>query len=157
MRLIFFILVTFIASCSNIESNENSTTDTTTKTSDSITTSQSDIETDFTKDSVITIKFPNDSSSITVTGRMNGINKPVAVNIPITKGKKLNIVLTPEDSIANVRINQIFMPNGKADGPFGRKLEQQIKQYGNYKIIIAENLMQGEEWKGNFRLTVTVM
>lgn len=81
---------------------------------------------------------------------------PVTVLIPIRQGKQLTASLKTEDSLANIRINQIFTPDGKADGPFGRELKLVIKQQGTYKLIIAENLMQGDEWKGKFDLTVKV-
>ncbi len=68
----------------------------------------------------------------------------------------MTAAILPEDSVANIRINQIFTPDGKADGPFGRELKQPLHQQGTYKLIIAENMMQGDEWKGNFKLTVKV-
>lgn len=107
-------------------------------------------------DSLIHIRFPVNSTSTTVHGKMKGINFPVTVLIPIRQGKQLIASLKTEDSLANVRINQIFTPDGKADGPFGRELKLVIKQQGTYKLIIAENLMQGNEWKGKFNLTVKV-
>ncbi len=107
-------------------------------------------------DSVIYIRFPADSISTTVSGKMKGMKLPVTVLIPIRQGKQLIASLKTEDSLANIRINQIFTPDGKADGPFGRELKLVIKQQGTYKLIIAENLMQGDEWKGKFNLTVNI-
>lgn len=107
-------------------------------------------------DSVINIRFPKDSISTTVSGKMKGINHPVTVLIPIRQGKQLIASLKTEDTLANIRINQIFTPGGKADGPFGRELKFAIKRQGTYKLIIGENLMQGDEWKGKFDLTVKV-
>ena len=155
MKSSLFIFILCIAACRNIETENNSATAKKIPINDSSGSSAIN-ETDFTKDSIITIKFPKDSSSTTVTCRMNGINKPITVNIPVTIGKKLTMQLIPEDSVANIRINQLFMPNGKADGPFGRKMEMKITQQGNYKVIVSENLMQGDEWKGIFKLTVKV-
>lgn len=107
-------------------------------------------------DSVIYIRFPADSISTTVSGKMKGINHPVTVLIPIKQGKQLTASIKTEDSLANIRINQIFTPDGKADGPFGKNLKRAIHQQGMYKLIIAENMMQGDEWKGTFVLTVKV-
>ena len=107
-------------------------------------------------DSVIHIKFPKDSISTTVAGKMKGINHPVTVYIPVKHGKQLTAIVTTKDSIANIRFNQIFTPDGKADGPFGKELKRTIHQQGTYKLIIAEDMMQGDEYKGNFELTVMV-
>ncbi|MEJ7679796.1 MAG: hypothetical protein WKG06_18460 [Segetibacter sp.] len=109
-----------------------------------------------TNDSTIHISFPKDSTWVTVNGKMKGINHPVTVFIPVKQGKQLTATILPEDSLANIRINQIFTPDGKADGPFGRELKRTIKQQGTYKLVIAENMMQGEEWKGKFKLIVKV-
>ena len=72
------------------------------------------------------------------------------------EGRRLTATILPEDSAANIRINQIFTPSGKADGPFGREVKRRLQEQGTYKLIIGENLMQGDEWKGKFKLTVKV-
>ncbi|MGI8634944.1 MAG: hypothetical protein ACR2KZ_06040 [Segetibacter sp.] len=156
MRTLLFIIVLAIAGCRNIESDSHSSADKKMSMNDSSASPVNSYETDFTEDSIITIKFPKDSSSTTVKGRIKGINNPITVNVPVTKGDKLMVRLIPEGSVANIRINQLFMPDGKADGPFGRRMDMKIRQHGDYKIIVGENLMQGEEWKGNFTLTVKV-
>ncbi|WP_018615548.1 hypothetical protein [Segetibacter koreensis] len=107
-------------------------------------------------DSTILISFPKDSTWVTVNGKMKGMNHPVTVYIPVKQGKQLTATIIPDDSTANIRINQVFTPDGKADGPFGRELKRTLRQQGTYKLILAENLMQGDEWKGNFKLTIRV-
>lgn len=156
MRIGLFLSIIAIAGCSDIQNDNNASKDSTTSNINSSKSAKRVVQTDFTKDSVFTIRFPEDSSSVTVTGKMTGINHPISVYIPITKGNLLTIILAPGDSTAKIRISQLFMPNGKADGPFGKNLRRKITQPGNYKVIIGENLMQGEEWKGDFLLTVKV-
>lgn len=147
------MLLGAVVACNNINKNNGSSNHTSAgRTNTNIPAT----DTDFTKDSVITIRFPKDSSSITVTGKLTGINTPVTVYIPVTKGGELSVLLVPQDSVANIRINQIFFPDGKADGPFGRNLVRKITQPGNYKLVIGEDLMQGEEWKGKFSLSVAI-
>lgn len=153
MRVTLFILAVIVLGCKNGNRNGGSS-DTAILTHNSSNTTP--VNTDFTKDTVFTLHFPKDSSSITVVGKLNGINKPVTVIVPIKKGSLLTAALVVEDSIANIRFNQIFFPDGKADGPFGRTLIQKIKAQGDYRLIIGENLMQGEEWRGKFKLTVKV-
>ncbi len=107
-------------------------------------------------DTIIHIQFlPGDSAVI--RGKMQGVAKPVTVLIPVEKAKQLVVAILPEDSIANIRINQIFTPDGKADGPFGRELTHPVRQQGTYKIVLAENMMQGNEWKGHFKLKVKLV
>lgn len=153
MKLIFVSFI-IISSCNNSEQpkvNPNSTAaENTTKTGKE-TTSNTKIN-----DSIINIRFPRDSTWVTVNGKMKGVNHPVTVYIPVKQGRHLTVSVSPEDMIANVRINQLFTPDGKADGPFGRELKTQLHQQGTYKLIIAENMMQGDEWKGNFKLTIKV-
>lgn len=153
MRLVAIIFLAIIG-CNNAETTKSATSENTISNierKDTVTT-----KTDFTKDSIFTIHFPKDSNSFTITGKLNGIGKPVTAIIPVKKGNQLTVVLVAEDSVANIRINQIFTPDGKADGPFGKSLKRKITEQGDYKIIIGEDQMQGEEWKGKFRLTVKV-
>lgn len=107
-------------------------------------------------DSTIHVRFQRDSISTTVDGRMRGFGHPVTVYIPIKQGKQFSARISSDDSTANIRINQIFTPDGKADGPFGREWKFAIRQQGMYKLLIGENLMQGDEWKGKFTLAIVV-
>jgi hypothetical protein len=58
------------------------------------------------------------------------------------------------DDIGNVRFNQIFMPDNKTDGPFGREITYDLEPDNNYMLSIGESLMQGDPWGGN--LTVEI-
>lgn len=109
-----------------------------------------------TSDTLINVKFPKDSTWTRIKGKMRGVTYPITVLIPVKQGKQLYALIQTEDSTANIRINQIFMPDNKADGPFGKELKYAIKQEGIYKLIIGEDKMQGEEWKGWFQLTISV-
>jgi hypothetical protein len=156
MRIVVLTLIATIVACNHIQNNTNAPGDSIISKTEANKSSINPVKTDFTKDTLIAIQFPSDSSSITVTGKMNGINNPVTVYVPVSKGNLLTVLLNPEDSTANIRINQLFTPDGKADGPFGKSLTRKVTQTGNYTLIIGENLMQGDEWKGTFTLTVRV-
>lgn len=153
MKLIKLFLLLIFISCNN--DNENKASKDTEAVSEKDATSQNASDAQ-PNDSTINIQFPKGSFSIKVEGKIKGINHPITVNIPVKQGTQLTAYIQPEDSVANIRINQIFTPSGKADGPFGRDLKYAIKGEGNYKLIIGENLMQGDEWKGKFWLTVAV-
>ena len=163
MKISLIVLLITIFSCNNVNQNTAKTDsvvlkdDTTEKGIDTTNDKVSDtINTIETNDSVINIKFAKDSISTTVSGKMKGINHPVTVYIPIKQGKQLKAILTTKEPVANIRFNQIFTPDGKADGPFGKELKRAIHEQGTYKLIISEDMMQGEEFKGSFKLTVVV-
>jgi hypothetical protein len=72
--------------------------------------------------------------------------------VPALKGQTLTVLLKPTPKGGNVRINQIQQPGGAFDGPFGDSLSYTFKRDGNLSIIIAENLMAGDPYTGNFIL-----
>ncbi len=152
------LLITFMLAgyaCNNANQNQ-AATDSITALGGSIKTIKDTLSNKGVNDSIINISFPKDSTWVTVSGKMKGINHPVTVYIPVKQGNQLIASLSTEDSLANIRINQIFTPEGKADGPFGKELKHTLHQQGTYKLIIGENMMQGDEWKGKFNLTVKV-
>ena len=54
----------------------------------------------------------------------------------------------------NLRINQIILPDGSADGPFSREMKYAKKQSGTYKIVFGKNLMAEGKLTGNISVTV---
>lgn len=107
-------------------------------------------------DSTINIKFAKNTGTATAEATMKGVGSPLTVNVDLAGGKQLTATILPQDSSANIRINQFFTPDGKADGPFGRQLSRAIAAKGTYKIIIGESLMASEAYKGKFLLTIKV-
>jgi hypothetical protein len=80
----------------------------------------------------------------------------VTVPIKISAGKELFASLSSDDKKANIRVSQVEFPDSTFDGPFGRELDREISTHGNYKLIIGEDMMAGDRWKGNFVLKVWV-
>lgn len=165
MRLLLVLMIVSILSCENYNSNPSDADSAIVKndksavakdTTNSSLANKTELEASEKNDSTIVISFPKDSTWVTVSGKMKGINNPVTIIIPVKQGKRLTATILPEDATANIRINQIFTPSGKADGPFGRELKRTLSEHGTYKIILSENMMRGEEWKGNFKLTIRV-
>jgi hypothetical protein len=81
-------------------------------------------------------------------------NNLVPVHV-YTKGK-IGAAVYSRDEKANIRIAQIGYPDSTFDGPFGRGVIFNIKDTGEYKIIIAENMMAGDKWFGDFNLKVWI-
>ena len=80
----------------------------------------------------------------------------VTVPIKISAGKELFASLSSDDKKANIRVSQVEYPDSTFDGPFGRELQREINRHGNYKLIIGEDMMAGDRWKGDFVLKVWV-
>ena len=80
----------------------------------------------------------------------------VTVPIKISAGKELFASLSSDDKKANIRVSQVEFPDSTFDGPFGRELHREINAHGNYKLIIGEDMMAGDRWKGDFALKVWV-
>jgi len=155
MKTVMLILIATIYSCNNTSQN-NVNTDSKPAGNDTIKAQKDIINNTVINDSIIHISFPKDSTWVTVNAKMKGFNHLVTVYIPVKQGRHLTASISSDDSAANVRINQIITPGDKADGPFGRDFTFAIHQQGTYRLLIGENLMQGDEWKGEFKLTVKV-
>lgn len=67
------------------------------------------------------------------------VERPVMLNLRLT---------TPDDPAGNIRISQIVMPDGTADGPFGTELNYRLSQTGSYRLILSANQMAGDPWGG---------
>lgn len=64
---------------------------------------------------------------------------------------KLNLKITPQDTIANVRISQIIDSKGNSDGPFGQEATYPIQEKGIHYILVSESQMQGDAWGGRIQ------
>ncbi len=87
---------------------------------------------------------------------IDGIKDRKILLVQISSGQHLYAKLIPEDAQANLRINQVQMPDSSLDGPFGRDLDYKIKTPGTYKLITGESLMAEGNWKGDFVIKVWV-
>ncbi len=83
---------------------------------------------------------------------LDGIKDRKIIPIKIISGKELFATIKTNTKRANIRINQIEMPDSTFDGPFGDSLHYNIKMPGTYKIIIGEDLMAEGNWSGYFTL-----
>lgn len=65
-----------------------------------------------------------------------------------------DLKVIPADSLANLRITQIFDADGNADGPFGQEIKYPVNKKGIYKVLVSESLMNGESYSGRFLFEV---
>ncbi|SFI26162.1 hypothetical protein [Halpernia frigidisoli] len=66
---------------------------------------------------------------------------------------KLKITVDSEKPM-NIRINQIKKPDGSLDGPYGKSLDLQTPQKGDYWIMLGKSLMADGTGKGHFSIKV---
>lgn len=76
------------------------------------------------------------------------------LSFEVTTQTKAFIKLSTANDLANLRINQIIMPDQKSEGPFGKDAEFPLYQGGTYQIVIAESLMQGNPYQGKFKVEI---
>ncbi|NQD70547.1 hypothetical protein HP439_07430 [Sphingobacterium shayense] len=69
---------------------------------------------------------------------------------------RVRIKLKTPTNTGNLRINQLIMPDGTADGPYGRELSDSLTKIGTYQIIIGESLMQGDPYAGDYFLKIEI-
>ncbi len=110
------------------------------------------------KDSAITNKqtlFPG-ADTLVAAMHIDGVKDRKILPVQIASGQHLYAKLIPSNAQANLRINQVQMPDSSLDGPFGRELNYEIKTPGTYKLIIGESLMAEGNWKGDFLIKIWV-
>ena len=62
--------------------------------------------------------------------------------------------ITPEYPQMNIRFNQIRLPNGEYDGPFGREISYNIKDKGEIWLIIGRSNMASGASTGKFEIQI---
>ena len=83
-------------------------------------------------------------------------NEKVEVDIKNLPKGYLDATLIAPGALRNLRINQIVMPDGKTDGPFGRKLHYTVTQTGDYKLLIGKDNMADGTMEGPAKLFIRV-
>ncbi len=109
------------------------------------------------RDTLLTADIKNNKAS--VRAYLSGVGRHVTIVVPVTEGDSLTAVVIPDDSTANIRFNQVYIPigkHGKYDGPFSRQVSYPITVKGNYKLIVGENLMAEKDWEGSFTCNITI-
>ncbi|AKK73078.1 hypothetical protein OK18_11035 [Chryseobacterium gallinarum] len=62
--------------------------------------------------------------------------------------------ISTKDKDFNIRFNQIKLPNGDYDGPFGREITYETPGKGEVWLIIGKSNMASGNTKGNFTVSV---
>lgn len=67
---------------------------------------------------------------------------------------KINAKISTKEKDFNIRFNQIKLPNGDYDGPFGRDLTYDVKDKGEVWLIIGKSNMASGNTKGSFTVSL---
>lgn len=78
----------------------------------------------------------------------DSLHPDVIYYVEINEGKELHASLTPRYQPANIRFNQIIVPDGKADGPFGQTLVYPVSVKGKYTLRIGPSQMAEGRYHG---------
>ena len=94
------------------------------------------------------------SDTLTFDLKMDSLNQNITVPVYVSSEGKIGAAVYSSDTDANIRIAQIGYPDSTFDGPFGRGIIFKVRDTGEYKIRVAENMMAGDKWFGDFNLKV---
>ncbi|HAO09477.1 MAG TPA: hypothetical protein DCQ50_21395 [Chryseobacterium sp.] len=67
---------------------------------------------------------------------------------------KIKAKISTNEKDFNIRFNQIKLPNGDYDGPFGREITYDVKDKGEVWLIIGKSNMASGNTKGSFTVSV---
>jgi hypothetical protein len=158
--LLFLAAICWLLSCNN-SSNLGKTNEDDDSSSDRVSTRDSVVVVDsitaadttsaiMPGEPVIQVTVPAETLPVarlvrTITSDMQSVN----VTITDLDVGQLRINISHSKPDANIRISQIVKPDGSTDGPFGQQLVYDIKQKGNYTLIINKSNMASGSQTGD--------
>lgn len=159
MKWIIYIVAITLIACNNEPASQQVTPegDTTVTLKDTIPAPMHADTLNQQMDTVVQVKFGADSSAITLEGHLNKKGDPLIYYVPVKKGNKISVQLTPEKPRDNIRISHIQMPDGNTDGPFGQSLDYKLKGPGLYKLYISPNRMAGDPAAVDFKIRIRII
>lgn len=95
-----------------------------------------------------------DMIPLTITDEFTPKVQKMVLKIKNFDRAKIVGFITPEDPQMNIRFNQIKLPNGDYDGPFGREINYEIKEKGEVWLIIAKSNMASGDATGKFKIRI---
>ncbi len=78
------------------------------------------------------------------------------ISFEIKKRSWVKVTLSTPSDTGNIRLNQIIMPDGAMDGPFGKTYEDSLVVLGTYQLIVAESLMQENPYTGEYHVEIEI-
>lgn len=84
--------------------------------------------------------------------RVQGQKDTLSFEVPHACTAKMAI--QTEGQSSNIRINQLIMPDGQRDGPFGQTVTDSLTQTGTYQLVIAESMMAENPYSGPYTVKI---
>lgn len=81
-------------------------------------------------------------------------NQELILKITNYEKPSIKAAISTKEKDFNIRFNQIKLPNGEYDGPFGREINYEIPGKGEVWLIIGKSNMASGNTKGNFSIQV---
>ncbi|GAB0156411.1 hypothetical protein CHRYSEOSP005_16760 [Chryseobacterium sp. Alg-005] len=81
-------------------------------------------------------------------------NQELVLKITNYDQPTLKAKISTHEKDFNIRFNQIKLPNGEYDGPFGREISYEIPTTGEVWLIIGKSNMASGSTKGGFSVSV---
>jgi hypothetical protein len=150
-KVIFIVIFCFLISCNDQDKGSSNKLSADTTSVDSIKNESKNFRNILSEKS----SFAG-SDTLFFNLRMDSVHQNILVPVHIYTGEKIGAAVYSSDEKANIRIAQIGYPDSTFDGPFGRAIIFNIKDTGEYKIIVSENMMAGDKWFGDFNLKVWI-
>lgn len=104
----------------------------------------------------IFMNFKNSKNSFLAEGLIDSLHSKVYVKFINETPSELNATIVPITGKGNIRFNQIVFPDKTADGPFGTDLHLDLKQTGNYILIIGHSQMADSPYFGKFTVQLDI-
>ena len=102
----------------------------------------------------ITKTISADMIPLTLTDELTDENQEYIIKIKNFNRPQIFGAISPENSKMNIRFNQIKLPDGSFDGPFGREITYEIPQKGEILLLIGKSNMASGEITGKFSVSL---
>lgn len=106
------------------------------------------------KDGQIIRTMDTPGQSFTLSEEFTKDNQELVMKLRNFEKSKLKATITTNQKDFNIRFNQIRLPNGDYDGPFGREITYKIPEKGEVWLIIGKSNMASGNTKGKFTVSV---
>jgi hypothetical protein len=161
---LILLLSIFFFSCQQKENSKTSATsqDSLVQSSDSLLTNQNKAENKQVQEEnkqigdTIQMNFKNEKGLFIAEASLDSIHSKVYIKFKNEDLGELNGKIIPTTGKGNIRFNQIIFPDKSSDGPYGMDLKTDLKQKGNYIIVIGHSLMADNPYFGKFTVQLDV-
>lgn len=100
----------------------------------------------------IVMNFINDKGLLIAKGSLDSIHPRIYVKFKNEASGELKAKIIPATGAGNIRFNQIIFPDKTSDGPYGMDLQADLKQKGNYILVIGHSQMADNPYFGKFEV-----